>query len=522
MHTETPTNALHGVMAEYDTGQALVDAARQTMAHGFTRVEAYTPVPIEELNDIIHKRRTILPKLVLAGGLTGMATGFALQYWASVIEYPMNVGGRPMASWTTFIVPSYELTILFASLTAAIGMVAAERPAAAVSPGVQRRALLDGELRQVLPGDRIDGREVRATRRERVPAQHRRQGSVRRCAVTSPSRSWRRRRCSPAAARTCTMRRATRHSKRAPPSRDNRASRIPPVGTVPRGWLREDEALYTGKVAGQLIDQFPFAIAHADLARGQQRFNIYCTPCHGKLGDGNGMVVQRGLRQAASFHQDRLRQEKIGYFFDVITNGFGAMPDYAAQIPVRDRWLIVAYVRTLQFSQHASVNELPPDQRAAIDAAATARDYGGPRQHHSKAGGETLVSSATTETYRAEGTPLPAMKQFGMIAGVLGVVLAIAGFFMSRRRALLPGIPGGLHVLDGRGARQPRAVDGAALVGRRVGRGAAAAVRSGGAHAAVHGAAVHPDHLRHARSLRVVARGHHRDRRRSSARRRCI
>ena len=124
MHTETPTTALHGVMAEYETGQALVDAARQTMTHGFTRVEAYSPVPIEELNDIIHKRRTILPKLVLAGGLTGMATGFGLQYWASVIEYPMNVGGRPMASWTAFIVPSYELTILFSALTAAIGMIA--------------------------------------------------------------------------------------------------------------------------------------------------------------------------------------------------------------------------------------------------------------------------------------------------------------------------------------------------------------------------------------------------------------
>src|SRR5688500_5663255 len=123
MHTETPTTALHGVMAEYETGQALVDAARQTMTHGFTRVEAYSPVPIEELNDIIHKRRTILPKLVLAGGLTGMATGFGLQYWASVIEYPMNVGGRPLASWPTFIVPSYELTILFAALTAAIGMI---------------------------------------------------------------------------------------------------------------------------------------------------------------------------------------------------------------------------------------------------------------------------------------------------------------------------------------------------------------------------------------------------------------
>ncbi|HET9705286.1 MAG TPA: cytochrome c, partial [Vicinamibacterales bacterium] len=120
------------------------------------------------------------------------------------------------------------------------------------------------------------------------------------------------------------------------------------------------------------VEEFPFAIAHAELARGRERFNIYCTPCHGRLGDGKGMVVQRGLRQAASFHQDRLRQEKVGYFFDVITNGFGAMPDYATQIPVRDRWLIVAYVRTLQLSQHASVDDVPADRRAELDARAGA------------------------------------------------------------------------------------------------------------------------------------------------------
>jgi mono/diheme cytochrome c family protein len=151
---------------------------------------------------------------------------------------------------------------------------------------------------------------------------------------------------------------------------DGRASRTAPAGTVARGWLRDDEALYTGKVAGQMVDQFPFAIAHADLQRGQQRYNIYCTPCHGKLGDGNGMVVQRGLRQAASYHQDRLRQEKAGYFYDVITNGFGAMQGYAEQIPVRDRWLIVAYVRALQLSQHASVDDVPADKRAELDASA--------------------------------------------------------------------------------------------------------------------------------------------------------
>jgi len=152
---------------------------------------------------------------------------------------------------------------------------------------------------------------------------------------------------------------------------DNRASRTAPVGTVARGWLRDDEALHTGKIAGQPVDEFPFAIGRAELVRGQERFNIYCTPCHGKLGDGNGMVVSRGLRQAASYHQDRLRQEKLGYFYDVITNGFGAMQGYAEQIPVRDRWLIVAYVRTLQLSQHASVNDVPADRRGALDAAGT-------------------------------------------------------------------------------------------------------------------------------------------------------
>lgn len=124
MHASEPVNAMYGVMAEFDSAQAVVDAARRTVAAGFTKVEAYTPVPIEELNDIIHKKRTILPKLSLLGGLAGMATGFALQYWASVIEYPLNVGGRPYASWTAFVVPSYELTILFSALVTAGGMIA--------------------------------------------------------------------------------------------------------------------------------------------------------------------------------------------------------------------------------------------------------------------------------------------------------------------------------------------------------------------------------------------------------------
>ena len=132
------------------------------------------------------------------------------------------------------------------------------------------------------------------------------------------------------------------------------------AGTVARGELREDTHLYEGKAGTQPVDTFPFAIARADLDRGEERFNIYCTPCHGRTGEGNGMVVQRGYRQAANFHIERLRLMPVGYFYDVMTNGFGVMPDYRAQITVEDRWRIVAYIRALQLSHNATPADVPP------------------------------------------------------------------------------------------------------------------------------------------------------------------
>ena len=124
-------------------------------------------------------------------------------------------------------------------------------------------------------------------------------------------------------------------------------------GTVARGALHADEALFTGKDGGVAVKEMPFAITAADLDRGQQRFNIYCTPCHDQSGNGNGMVVQRGYRKPPSFHIDRIKQADPGYIFDVISNGFGAMPDYKAQIDVRDRWRIVAYIKALQMAPGA-------------------------------------------------------------------------------------------------------------------------------------------------------------------------
>jgi mono/diheme cytochrome c family protein len=161
---------------------------------------------------------------------------------------------------------------------------------------------------------------------------------------------------------------------------DRRSARPPVEGTVARGMLREDTHLYAGKVDGALAETFPFPVTGALLQRGRERYGIYCTPCHGLAGNGDGMIVTRGYRKPSSFHVDRLRAERPGYFYDVITNGFGAMPDYAAQIPVEDRWAIVGYVRALQLSQNATVADVPSAQRGALGAPPSAAPS--PEGHH--------------------------------------------------------------------------------------------------------------------------------------------
>ena len=147
---------------------------------------------------------------------------------------------------------------------------------------------------------------------------------------------------------------------------DSRSARPLVEGTVARGQLRDDELTYTGRVNGRDAAVLPGAVTPATMARGRERFDIYCSPCHGRTGQGDGMVVQRGYRRPPSFHQDRLREAPVGHFFDVITNGFGVMPDYSSQVKVSDRWAIVAYVRALQLAEHASVSEVPLDRRSAL------------------------------------------------------------------------------------------------------------------------------------------------------------
>jgi len=143
---------------------------------------------------------------------------------------------------------------------------------------------------------------------------------------------------------------------------DNRSARLPVEGTVARGDLHEDTYFYTGKIGNAPGNYLPFPATAEVLARGRERFNINCTPCHGRVGDGGGFIPTRGFKRPPSYHIERLRKAPIGYFFDVMTNGYGIMLDYSAQISPRDRWCIAAYIRALQLSQAATPADVPQGQ----------------------------------------------------------------------------------------------------------------------------------------------------------------
>lgn len=147
---------------------------------------------------------------------------------------------------------------------------------------------------------------------------------------------------------------------------DGRSERPMVPGTVARGHLRVDELLYTGKINGQPANEFPFPITKADIKRGQQRFDIYCTPCHDYTGGGEGMIVRRGFPAPPSYRTAKLMNAPVGHFFDVMTNGYGTMFSYASRVSVADRWRIAAYIRALQLSQTATLDDVPPSERLKL------------------------------------------------------------------------------------------------------------------------------------------------------------
>jgi cytochrome c5 len=148
---------------------------------------------------------------------------------------------------------------------------------------------------------------------------------------------------------------------------DQRSSRPLVPGTVARGHLEADRAFFLGQSDEGPLQLLPMPVTHALLERGQERYDIYCSPCHDRTGGGIGTVVQRGFKKPPSLHAQRMRDVPVGYLFQVVSNGFGAMPSYAAQISAQDRWAIVGYIRALQLSQRASLDDVPPAERPKLD-----------------------------------------------------------------------------------------------------------------------------------------------------------
>ena len=162
---------------------------------------------------------------------------------------------------------------------------------------------------------------------------------------------------------------------------DGSGARPIPAGAVSRGDLRADRLFYTARLADDsLATELPMPVTRQLLLRGRERFDIFCAPCHGRTGQADGMVVRRGYKPPSSYHVDRLRMAPVGYFFDVMTNGFGVMPSYAAQVPPEDRWAIAAYVRALQLSQYFDAGALTGEERARLDAPSAA-SAGAPAGH---------------------------------------------------------------------------------------------------------------------------------------------
>jgi mono/diheme cytochrome c family protein len=147
---------------------------------------------------------------------------------------------------------------------------------------------------------------------------------------------------------------------------DGSSSRPPVPGTVARGYLRDDALLHTGLEGDAAAERFPFPVDEAVMRRGQEMFNAFCSPCHGRTGAGDGMVVQRGFTRPPDLADPRLRDAAPGHFFNVITNGFGAMPEHASQVQVRDRWAIAAYIRALQLSRGATIDDVPAAERGRL------------------------------------------------------------------------------------------------------------------------------------------------------------
>lgn len=394
---------LHGILAEYDTPDQLVSAAEKVRKAGFEKWDTYSPFPVHGIDAAMGIKMTILPWFTLVAGLTGLATAILMQWWMNAYDYPWVVSGKPIWSIPANVPIMFELTVLFSAITTLVGMLMLNNLPHPAHPldHVRRFARVTDDkfflLIQAADGkfDETDTRAlidsthpvaVENVLEDRVTPDTMPKGLVYALVVVTA-----------AAVVPLALAVKARHSKTEKPRvhliqdmdsqpkykaqrentifADGRADREALPGTVAVGHLNEDDHLFRGRAGGGWARTFPAQIELTEetMARGKERFGIFCAPCHGQAGLGDGMVHQRadtlgqgGWIPPTNINQDYLRTMPVGELYNSITNGVRNMPAYGPQITPEDRWAIILYVRALQRSAGGSINDVPESERGSL------------------------------------------------------------------------------------------------------------------------------------------------------------
>jgi len=394
---------VHGLLAEYDTPSQILHAAKEIRKAGFTKWDTYTPFAVHGIDDAMGIKMTILPWFTLCAGLIGLATAITLQWWTNAHDYKWIVSGKPFWSIPANVPIMFELTVLLSAITTLVGMLMLNNLPHPSHPLDQVRRfarVTDDKFFLMIEAsdpkfDEVETREllesthahaVEAVLEDRVTEEKMPAGLVYGLVILAV-----------ASVVPFALAAKARYTKNESPRihliqdmdsqpkykaqrensffADGHADRPEIDGTVAVGDARDDDKFYKGKEGDAWTPTFPsqIAVTEATMDRGRQRFGIYCTPCHGQVGVGDGMVAKRAdsLAQGTwipptNITQEYLRQMPVGELFNSISNGVRNMPGYAAQIKTEDRWAIIMYVRALQRSRGGSVNDLPPDARASL------------------------------------------------------------------------------------------------------------------------------------------------------------
>ena len=394
---------LHGILAEYETPTALVEAAKRVRDAGFKKWDTYSPFPVHGIDPAMGIKPTILPWIVLVAGLTGCAGGLLLQWWTNTYDYKWLISGKPFFSIPANIPITFEMTILFSAVTTLFAMLILNglpRPHHPLDFKKRFARVTDDRFFLLIEAidpkfDEADTRElleetepviIDEVLEDRTTSDKLPKGLVYALIIVSVAA------LVPfgliARARASTMRETRIHiipdmdsqTKYMPQSmlpfyKNNRAMRPQIPGTVAVGQADLDDHFYRGKVDGAWARTFPEQVptTAATVKRGQQRFGIYCTPCHGQAGNGDGMESKRAAALAqgtwvppSNLNQDYLRTMPVGQLFNTITHGIRNMPAYGPQIPPKDRWAIIMYVRALQRCLKATINDVPEAERGSL------------------------------------------------------------------------------------------------------------------------------------------------------------